>query len=66
MSVAAAQSVAVYKGLMLAEIVAHTDGQTLRILKYRRLGQLSPPYSAPIVLTAIQVYIILSSADGGQ
>jgi len=44
----------------------HTDGQALRILKYRRLGPLSPPYSAPIVLTAIQVYIILSSADGGQ
>ena len=35
-SVTAAQSVAGYKGLMLAETVAHTDGQTLRILKYRQ------------------------------
>jgi len=40
-SVAAVQFVAVYKGLMLAETVAHTDGQTLRILKYRFNHRLS-------------------------
>jgi len=32
---AAAQSVDGYTGLMLAQTVAHTDGQTRRILKYR-------------------------------
>jgi len=35
-SVAAAQSVA-GKGLMLAETVADTDGQTLGILKYKKI-----------------------------
>jgi len=29
------KSVAGYTGLMLAQTVAHTDGQTRRILKYR-------------------------------